>query len=65
VSGLKPYKILHPVKLEIRFNDVVIAELASDLPGVERQYYCVYRARHDRGLKVSDPRALPSDAEDK
>lgn len=33
---IKPYKISHPVKLEIRFNDVVIAELASYLPGVER-----------------------------
>jgi D-amino peptidase len=35
-SDIKPYKIAHPVKLEIRFNDVVIAELASYLPGVER-----------------------------
>lgn len=35
-SDIKPYKIAHPVKLQIRFNDVVIAELASYLPGVER-----------------------------
>jgi len=35
-AEIKPYKVLHPVKLEIRFNDVVIAELASYLPQVER-----------------------------
>jgi D-amino peptidase len=35
-AEIKPYKISHPVQLEIRFNDVVIAELASYLPGVER-----------------------------
>jgi D-amino peptidase len=35
-AEIKPYKISHPVKLEIRFNDVVIAELVSYLPGVER-----------------------------
>src|SRR5215471_17046148 len=35
-AEIKPYKIAHPVKLEIRFNDLVIAELASYLPGVER-----------------------------
>ena len=35
-AQIKPYKIAHPVKVEIRFNDVVIAELASYLPGVER-----------------------------
>ena len=33
---IKPYKISRPVKLEVRFNDAVIAELASYLPGVER-----------------------------
>lgn len=33
---IKPYKISHPVKLEIRFNDATIAELASYLTGVER-----------------------------
>lgn len=32
----KPYKISHPVKLEVRFNDAVVAEIASYLPGVER-----------------------------
>jgi D-aminopeptidase len=36
VDGLKPHKISRPVKLEIRFNDVVIAELASYLSGVQR-----------------------------
>ncbi|HLW86661.1 MAG TPA: M55 family metallopeptidase [Candidatus Sulfotelmatobacter sp.] len=35
-AEIKPYKISHPVKLEIRFNDVVVAEVASYLPGVER-----------------------------
>jgi len=35
-AEIKPYKISHPVKLEIRFNNVVIAELASYLPGVQR-----------------------------
>lgn len=35
-SEIKPYKISHPVRLEIRFNDAVLAELASFLPGVER-----------------------------
>ena len=35
-AEIKPYKISHPVKLEIRFNDAVIAELVSYLPGVER-----------------------------
>jgi D-amino peptidase len=33
---MKPYRVAHPVKLEIRFNDVLKAELASYLPGVER-----------------------------
>ena len=33
---IKPYKIAHPIKLEIRFNEIVIAEVASYLPGVER-----------------------------
>ena len=36
-AEIKPYKISHPIKLEIRFNDVVIAELVSYLPGVERK----------------------------
>lgn len=35
-AEIKPYRISHPVKLEIRFNDAVTAELASYLPGVER-----------------------------
>jgi len=35
-AEIKPYRISHPVKLEIRFNDTVTAELASYLPGVER-----------------------------
>ena len=35
-AEIKPYKVSHPVKLEIPFNDVVIAELASYLPAVER-----------------------------
>ena len=33
---LKPYKLPHPVKLEITFKDTVNAELVSFLPGVER-----------------------------
>ena len=33
---LKPYKLAHPVKLEITFKDTVNAELVSYLPGVER-----------------------------
>jgi len=33
---LKPYKIAHPVKLEITFKDAVTAEIVSYLPGVER-----------------------------
>jgi len=32
----KPYKISHPIKLEIRFNDLPIDELLSYLPSVER-----------------------------
>jgi D-amino peptidase len=35
-AEIKPYKISHPVKLEMRLNDLLIAELASYLPGVER-----------------------------
>jgi len=33
---IKPYKIAHPVKLQIRFNDIVNAEVVAMLPGVER-----------------------------
>ncbi len=32
----KPYKVPHPVKLEITFKDTVNAEIVSYLPGVER-----------------------------
>ncbi len=35
-AEIRPYKIHHPVKLEVRFNQVVIAELVSYLPSVER-----------------------------
>jgi len=35
-GAIKPYKLAHPIKLEITFQDVVNAELASYLPGVER-----------------------------
>jgi D-amino peptidase len=35
-AEIKPYRISHPVKLEVRFNDAVVAEIASYLPGVER-----------------------------
>lgn len=33
---LKPYKLPHPVKLEITFKDLVDAEILSFLPGVQR-----------------------------
>lgn len=36
-AEIRPYRISRPVKLEIRFNDVVIAELVSYLPSVERK----------------------------
>jgi hypothetical protein len=41
---------------EIRFNDVVIAELASYLQGVERTSgnTCVYRVRN-KGVRLSQP----------
>jgi len=35
-AELRPYKLAHPVKLEITFKDTVNAELVSYLPGVER-----------------------------
>ena len=35
-AEIKPYKIAHPVKLEVRFNEAEVAEIASYLPGVER-----------------------------
>jgi D-amino peptidase len=37
-DDIKPYKIAHPVKLEITFQDIVNAELVSYLPGVERPH---------------------------
>jgi len=35
---LKPYKVEHPVKLEITFKYTVTAEIVSYLPGVERPH---------------------------
>jgi len=35
-AEIKPYRISHPVKLEVRFNQIVLAELVSYLPNVER-----------------------------
>ncbi len=35
-ADIRPYKIHHPVKLEVRFGSTIIAELVSYLPGVER-----------------------------
>ena len=60
-SDIKPYKIAHPVKLQIRFNDVVIAELASDPPGRtdEREHDRVYGTRHDRGDEVHRSKSTP------
>ena len=33
---LKPYKMTHPVKLEVTFKQEIMAELISFLPGIER-----------------------------
>ena len=33
---MKPYRLTHPVKLEVTFKNIVDAELVSYLPGVER-----------------------------
>jgi D-amino peptidase len=33
---LKPFRLSHPVKLEIAFKQIVLAEVVSYLPGVER-----------------------------
>ena len=33
---IKPYRIAHPVKLQIRFNEIANAEVVAMLPGVER-----------------------------
>jgi D-amino peptidase len=35
-KAMKPYRLPHPVKLEVSFKNIVDAELVSDLPGVER-----------------------------
>ncbi len=35
-AELKPYRLAHPVKLEITYKDTVNAEIVSYLPGVER-----------------------------
>ncbi len=35
-AEIKPYKLQHPVKMEITFKNVVDAEIVSLLPGVER-----------------------------
>jgi D-amino peptidase len=35
-AEIKPYRIAHPVKLRIRFNSTVTAEVVAMLPGVER-----------------------------
>lgn len=35
-AEIRPYKVAHPVKLEMIFKDVIDAELLSYLPGVER-----------------------------
>ncbi len=32
---IKPYRLAHPIKMEIAFKDVVTAELVSYLPGIE------------------------------
>ena len=33
---IKPYRVAHPVKLQIRFNEIANAEVVAMLPGVER-----------------------------
>ncbi|MGH9760404.1 MAG: M55 family metallopeptidase, partial [Blastocatellia bacterium] len=33
---ITPFKLPHPVKLEITYKDIVMAEVISYLPGVER-----------------------------
>ena len=35
-AEIKPYRIAHPVKLRIRYNSTVTAEVVAMLPGVER-----------------------------
>jgi D-amino peptidase len=33
---IKPYRVARPVRLKIRFNEIVVAEVVAMLPGVER-----------------------------
>ena len=35
-KGMKPYRLAHPVRLEVTFKNIVDSELISYLPGVER-----------------------------
>jgi D-amino peptidase len=35
-SELKPYRVAHPVKLDVRFKDVLPTEKVSLIPGVDR-----------------------------
>ena len=35
-KDLKPFRVTRPVKTEVRFNEIVKAEVASYIPGVER-----------------------------
>jgi D-amino peptidase len=35
-KDLKPFRVTHPIKTEVRFNEIVKAELASYIPGVDR-----------------------------
>ena len=44
-KAMKPYRLTHPVKLEVTFKNIVDAELVSYLPGVERP----------RGSTIVDP----------
>ena len=37
-KAMKPYRLTHPVKLEVTFKNIVDAELVSYLPGVERPW---------------------------
>lgn len=35
-KDLKPFRVAHPVKTEVRFNEIVKAEVASYIPSVDR-----------------------------
>jgi D-amino peptidase len=35
-KDLKPFRVTHPIKTEVRFNEIVKAEFASYIPGVDR-----------------------------